>query len=95
MFRPPPAWTDRPEPYIKRVIGVGGDTVEVRDGRVSVNGMVLDERYLFRNDAGVIEPTEAGDQARWVVPDDELFVMGDHRQVSADSRCSVRSPSRP
>jgi signal peptidase I len=86
VFQPPPAWTSRPEPYIKRVIGVGGDIIELRDGRVVVNGTLLDEPYLFRNDAGVAEPTEAGDQSRWVVPAGELFVMGDHRQVSADSR---------
>ena len=86
VFQPPANWTDRKEPFIKRVIGVGGDTVEVGDGQVFVNGVALDEPYLFRNDAGVVEPTEAGDQTRWVVPAGELFVMGDHRQVSEDGR---------
>jgi len=86
VFQPPANATDRKEPFIKRVIGVGGDTVEVQDGQVFVNGVALDEPYLFHNAAGVAEPTVAGNQSRWVVPEGELLVMGDHRQVSDDSR---------
>ena len=82
VFNPPATWTNDDTPFIKRVIGVAGDTVEVRDdGIVYVNGTALDEPYTYKNDEGVPEPTEAGaDQTSWVVPAGELFVMGDHRQ---------------
>jgi signal peptidase I len=66
--------------FIKRVIGVGGDVVACcdRSGRVTVNGVGLDETYVFENDQQRFGPV--------TVPKGRLWVMGDHRGESADSR---------
>jgi signal peptidase I len=77
-----PEQTGRPEPLIKRVIGVGGDFVQLKNGTVYVNGEPLVEPYTFQG-----EPTNPiGVGSSWTVPNGSLFVMGDHRAVSVDSR---------
>ncbi|MBF6606764.1 MAG: signal peptidase I [Chloroflexi bacterium] len=90
VFNPPPAWIQQQggTPYIKRVIGIGGDSIQIRnDGFVYVNGIRLVEPYLYADPGQPPQPTTpSGGQSSWVVPPGELFVMGDHRERSADSR---------
>ncbi len=65
--------------YIKRIVGVPGDKVEVSEGRVFINGIELIEDYLQReNTPGQVGPL--------LLNEDEYFVLGDHRGNSMDSR---------
>jgi signal peptidase I len=75
VFRYPPD----PEaiPYIKRVIGLPGDQIHIADGKVYINGELFSEPYLN------ISTQRGGD---WSVPPGQLFVMGDNRNNSSDSR---------
>jgi signal peptidase I len=89
VFTPPEDWGDNGTPFIKRVIGVAGDTVEIRDdGLVYIDDVALDEPYLYSDEPG--GPPQATtaplEQANWTIADNEVFLMGDHRSNSADSR---------
>ena len=75
VFTPP---TNENKDYIKRVIGLPGDIVEIRGGQVYVNGFALDEPYL-------ISPTNSSDQVIHV-EEGRYFVLGDNRNNSSDSR---------
>lgn len=71
---------DPSKSYIKRIVGLPGDRVEIRSGRVLVNGRMLDEPYV---------PEEYRDRVTVgpvVVPEDHYYVLGDHRSSSNDSR---------
>ncbi len=89
VFHPPASWNQGSDvPFIKRVIGLPGDVVELQDGIVSVNGVELVEPYIFADAGGVQQQSypAPGGAMRWVIPEGELFLMGDHREDSADSR---------
>lgn len=74
---------------VKRIIGMSGDhvTVEADTGRLVVNGVPVDEPYLYPGVAGSDFEFEA------TVPEGKLWVMGDHRNASGDSRTHVNGPN--
>ncbi|MDD6311084.1 MAG: signal peptidase I [Firmicutes bacterium] len=69
---------------IKRVIATEGDTVTIEDGYVYRNGKLLDEPYV--NEQGATYDDEGMEIDDFKVPQDEVFCMGDNREVSLDSR---------
>ena len=79
VFEPP---VSSNKPYIKRIIGLPGETIEIRDGGVFVDGELLDEPYI---EAGTTECT--GPYCGPItIPEGQIWVMGDNRGNSSDSR---------
>lgn len=70
-----------PQTFVKRVIGIPGDTISFADGRVHVNGVPLDEPYLDPANCRFLR-----DRPPFTLGADEYFVMGDNRDHSHDSR---------
>lgn len=75
---------------IKRVIGVGGDKVRCcgKDGKIEVNGISVDEPYIYKGD----NPSDSEFEVE--VPEGFIWVMGDHRGASADSRYHTDDPNK-
>ena len=77
---------DKSRDYVKRVIGLPGDTVEIRQGQVIVNGKDLDEPYITFADYKSMPLRH--------IPTDSFFVLGDNRRASDDSRRWGLVPAR-
>jgi signal peptidase I len=100
LFRPPGGrWGERKVPMLKRVVAVGGETIACCDtaGKVTVDGKPLDEPYVAE-DASLDEPPNpnyCGPRrfAAVTVPAESVFVMGDSRARSNDSRCAGPVPA--
>lgn len=74
VFTPP----NQKQPYIKRVIGVEGDTVAIKNGELYINGKLIEEPYIKEKMTQDFQETH--------VPEGTVFVMGDNRNYSKDSR---------
>lgn len=74
--------------YVKRVIGTGGDRVRccTSEGKIEVNGQPVDEPYVYPGDAPSAQAFDV------VVPSGRLWLLGDHRSVSSDSRALLGAP---
>ena len=77
ILHPPSPYSPKTTPFIKRIIALPGDTVEIKNGAVYVNGLKLDEPYIKDLPAYTFQ--------REIIPENEYFVLGDNRNNANDS----------
>lgn len=98
VFRPPHNKNDF---YIKRIIGLPGETVKLQSGKVYISnkehqtGYELPEEYLSSANKGKTFPIISQMIAKYEVPENMYFVLGDNRNKSTDSRTCFRAPGDP
>ena len=84
IFHPPPPHSLQATPFIKRIIALPGDTVEIKNGSVYVNGLQLDEPYI-KEPPNYTFP-------RYKIPGNNYFVLGDNRNNANDSHTGWTVP---
>ena len=84
IFRPPPPYDSQEIPFIKRIIGLPGETVEIKNGSVYINSTELDEPYITQPPRYTLSKIE--------IPEDNYFVLGDNRNNSNDSHTGWTVP---
>jgi len=72
--------------FIKRVIGVAGDTVGVKAGKIYINGKMLDESLYLSSEVRTPSGDFLAEETTYIIPEGSVFAMGDNREHSSDSR---------